>query len=645
MMPENIVTREQSFPAAIVVDADATQDLTKGRLSTTIAMQGVYLEKAMIRRQIVRPEITDRFNQGNSGGHAVEQFNQIANRLLDILLVIDNSHSMREEQQNLANKLAPLLEYIEDADWRIGVVLTDPNSSCMRAVINKTDGDIERAFARAVAPGSRGDNNERGVLTAVRAISGQCARQRDWIREDSTLAVLVVTDEDNCSDGTGCPKKSYATGDYLLNQIAKSREPGLNARIYGLFWHPGTSERQCSTGYNRAKIWSKLVEDTAGTWGSICDADYSDTLRAISKNLQVSLNTKFTLKYVPDGGSVRVFIDGVERRSGVAVQGKVIQLMPAPPEGAVVSINYVHGAVPIQKSFPLRFKPLDGSVTVTIDGATLPNETYSIRESPSAIEFALIPGERTQIAVNYIRDIPLPSQFSIGDVIQPETLLVQVDGVSTTDYTVDEGKGQIQFATSPPDGTTLEFRYTTSADPVLRYALQADSSVPRNLLVVDTQTNQPLGVSYVNGAVVFREADFIEGREITITYDNPQRQNSVISLAHVPVTSTVSAEAGDMVCAGDTSITVRGRAINITDCKFPDDLSAVTIRYKFVAQRFQEFIFEASNLPGASDWQSWKVYVDDQESEAWTRQGNRIKFREALPSDATVRVVLMQGIK
>lgn len=640
--PENTLVREQSFPAAMIVDADARQDLTTGRLATTIAMQRVYTDKIITKRQIIRPSISDTFEQGHSGIKQSERFNQVANRLLDILIIVDNSHSMREEQANLANKLAPLLEYIQDADWRIGVVLTDPNVGCMRAVINKTDANVERAFANAISAGSNGDNNERGILTGVRAISGQCGYNSEWLRADSTLAVLVVTDEDNCSDGTGCPNKAYAKGSYLLDNLAKIREPGLNARIYGIFWHPSESERECRSGYNRAQIWSKLVEQTSGTWGSICDGDYTNTLRAVSRNLRTTLNTKFTLKTVPEAGSLQVYINGQEIRSGVSIQGKVVQLTPPPADGAVVTVNYVHGAQPILRSFPLKFKPLDGSVTVTVNGATLNNEAYSIDFAKPEIEFAAVPSESAKIAVNYTRDLPLPAQFLVGNDIHPGTLKVELDGVSTTEFILDETMGQVMFTVPPKDGTALQFAYTAVGDPVLRYALQARGRTPADISATDTQTNQALVVEYSNGEAVFKSIDFVEGREVTIVFDNPQTDRNIVRLAHRPIASTVSAEVDDMLCTGEPNLLVTDQEVDVGNCGFPQDFVELTVRYKFVAQSFREFVFELPELPAAGDWQEWKVYLDDQEASGWQRQGNVIVFSENLPADATVKVVLTQ---
>jgi hypothetical protein len=90
---------------------------------------------------------------------------------------------------------------------------------------------------------------------------------------------------------------------------------------------------------------------------------------------------------------------------------------------------------------------------------------------------------------------------------------------------------------------------------------------------------------------------------------------------------------------------VTGRDVNVANCNFEDDVDLVTIRYKYVGERYQEFSFDAPDLPAPGDWQEWKVYVDDEERDDWTRDGNVIKFTEALPADGTVKVVLTQEVK
>ena len=203
---------------------------------------------------------------------------------------------MAEEQANLANKLAPLLADVRDADWQVGVVTTDPSESCLRGLIRRGDPDAEAKFAAAVNAGTNGSPNERGILQAVRSVRGDCSGQT-WLRPDSAVAVLVVTDEDNCSyRGEECPDKPYATSKYLVDYLASIRHVGRSARVHGLIWHPSQSRAQCPTGFvdgsgreHKGYVWAEAIAQTAGVWGSICDADYSRTLRRISRDMRAML--------------------------------------------------------------------------------------------------------------------------------------------------------------------------------------------------------------------------------------------------------------------------------------------------------------------------------------------------------------------
>ena len=120
--------------------------------------------------------------------------------IVDILLVIDNSISMRDEIDDVSRLLPELISYIGRVDWRIAVTTTDPSDSAILGFIDSNDSSPESRFRKLVGQiKTDGPNNERGIYQAKRAINSQ-----NWIRNSSDLAVLFVSDEDNCSDGTNC---------------------------------------------------------------------------------------------------------------------------------------------------------------------------------------------------------------------------------------------------------------------------------------------------------------------------------------------------------------------------------------------------------------------------------------------------------
>lgn len=104
---------------------------------------------------------------------------------LDILIVVDDSGSMAEEQKNLSNKLEPLLSEISGSDWKIGVITTSRGQSRLRAVISRGDRNADEVFRLAVTPGTRGDGTERGIYQAVQGL-----KSTGFLRPGSSVAVL-----------------------------------------------------------------------------------------------------------------------------------------------------------------------------------------------------------------------------------------------------------------------------------------------------------------------------------------------------------------------------------------------------------------------------------------------------------------------
>jgi hypothetical protein len=506
--------------------------------------------------------------------------------------------------------------------------------------VKKGDTNIDTAFRSGVTAGTNGSNNERGILQAVRSLSGTCLSQ-PWIRNDSTLAVLIVADEDNCSDGTECPGKDYASDDYLYNYLAQIRVPGQNARVYGIFWHPSQTKDQCPTGFNQAKFYSTLVDRTSGTWGSICDADYTATLSQVSQNIQSVLNSKFTLRYTPDAGSVHVYLNGVET-TAFTLTGKVVNINPAPADGTIVQIAYRYGASPIKLSFPLRYKPLADKLAVTVNGAAADPSTYTVNLATPAVVFDAPPAERARIVVTYTRDIPLNTQYLLADKIKPGSLHVFINNVETTAFTVNETTGLVTFNAAPAEGAALVFDYTSVGDPVYTYPFAAPYGTPKDLVAYDSQTKAPVRALFLLNTVTVNSADWYEGRKVTFQYDNVARQVFEVVLPNTPVPGTVSAVGGALTCTSANDLKINGMTVSVDDCGFADDVTVVTVGYKYVVETFTEFKFDAANLPAPGDFQEWTVWVNGVKNTAWTRDGNVVRFTAPLPAGSTVKIQLIQ---
>lgn len=269
----------------------------------------------------------------------------------DIAIVIDDSGSMAEEQTNLSTKLNDLVVALKDADWQIAVITSSAEFAhgadrCKITLIQSTDADAEKKFRKAVTPGIGGNGNEEGIRQAVNAL--KCP-EKPWVRPNSSIAVLIVSDEDNCSDdGKDCPNSPARSERYLIDYVENDlhREVGRNAGFYGIFAPPA---EECPTAGAKGIQYQRLVDYKAAgerNFGNICDPSYKATLERISSNIAKLLSSQFTLKQTPDEGSV--VLQGVKSNgdrilaSDYSVSGNVITFKRGsePALGSDIMLSY-----------------------------------------------------------------------------------------------------------------------------------------------------------------------------------------------------------------------------------------------------------------------------------------------------------------
>jgi hypothetical protein len=140
---------------------------------------------------------------------------QIAKPEVDVLWVIDNSCSMAEEQTTLVNNFDAFISYFLDSglDWHIGVTSTDirdngvpGNYGTLRSIgeIRYIDEDTPNpieTFRQMASLGVTGSGNETGISAAYNAIAlhGDPGPNQDFYREDATLSIITISDENDYS--------------------------------------------------------------------------------------------------------------------------------------------------------------------------------------------------------------------------------------------------------------------------------------------------------------------------------------------------------------------------------------------------------------------------------------------------------------
>lgn len=364
---------------------------------------------------------TKQATQGASGQQQSESFVQNASNPLDIVLVVDNSGSMLEEQANLASKLSALLSAVEATDWRIGITSTDLLDGGLVRLISKGDPNVKTTFSDAInGLGVNGSGHEMGIAQAMHAVRGGIEGRggiTKWIRKNSGLAVMIVSDEDNCSGEGGdyfCgpPRAGFSRGQlnqmlnksYLLDYLQGERQFKKTTRIYGII---NTPESNCSgLPLNTVSaIYADAIRTTGGLSGSICDSSYQKTLEEISKDFVAVLSADYTLADSPDAGSIKVTVNGVDFAGKFTVSGRTLSFQQVPPEGANISVSYTSGKSSGSGVIALSGERIS-NVEVKINGRKLSSNEFSFDASSAQVKVNAKLSSGDVVSVNYSTGAP-----------------------------------------------------------------------------------------------------------------------------------------------------------------------------------------------------------------------------------------------
>ena len=641
----SVASAQWTFNASDIDDVEVEFDLESDRIKQYGTMKDQTISAAVKHEQITRPQKVEVFQQGTDAQYVSEFFKQNENDdaqgLLDVLVVIDNSGSMAEEQENLSSKMLPLLSYVAESDWRIGVVTTDVADGCLRDLIQKNQSNPQAAFSNAIRAGTSGSGIEAGVPQAVKALSPDCLNGNSWLRPNSTLAVLIVSDEDNCSDGTKCSVPEYNSGDYLIDHLATIREVGVNAKVFGLIWHSSQSQSQCRTAYRQGLIYSDMIAETGGSWGSICDSDYSSTLQAMSLDLSLILKTQFALQYSPFKESLEVFVNNVKVSSGYSLTGNVVEFNEAPPPGAKISMNYRFSTAEPQKNFSLTGNADGNNMTVYLDGRATTDYTYDA--ASKQLKFDRPPQAR-QVKVTYKEMGNLIKDFAVEPQIEETELRVAVNDrfIDSSNYSYNKTTGVVSFSVAPQDGAIIEMKYERVIGPMLEYPVFAPSDAMGSVVVYD-KFGSPIPVTVVDQEIVFNQGDFTKGKSFTIEYDNYAKDLEIIDIGYMVydnslnVTGSSSGECGSFQLA-DT-------LVDISNCGF-NSTENILFKFQFVKEHLSEFSLETDEYDldklMNSDY-TYGVSVNDKPTDQFEVEGNVIRFKGELPIGAVVTVKLFRG--
>lgn len=234
-------------------------------------------------------------------------------RTADILFVIDTSGSMAEEQALLQNGFPSFTSTINTysggtLDWHIAITSTDvdisgPGTQGALVEFNglpantyflTSDIDVAQAnsaFQSTVNLGTGGSGDERGIaaarMTAEREFNP--ATSLGFLRPDTPLAVIVLSDEDESSTGRTAP--SFSAIDDPVNFVPGIRAlDTLSSGLKTISFHSiVTSTQACLDGAGSimGSVYMELSALTNGIVGDICalNKTYQEQLESLAVNI------------------------------------------------------------------------------------------------------------------------------------------------------------------------------------------------------------------------------------------------------------------------------------------------------------------------------------------------------------------------
>lgn len=256
----------------------------------------------------------------------------------DILFVIDNSSSMRDEQTKISQRFEHFVDKIQDLDWHIAITTTDPrddekgsdgqidpfNNQYLFLKSSMDQKKAQELFAKHVKRTESGWDTEMGINATYRAIERTLnprtesdKKQAQFFREESALAVVVVSDEDESGAGV------KSQGRELIKLIQTKWGNQKRFQFSSIVAYTSACLNG-GGGHTRGKKYEELTAQTQGILGDICAQNYSDLLRNLGQGV-ANLQKVVKLQCVPQDldGDGKVDLQ-VLPKSGQKIPGYVI---------------------------------------------------------------------------------------------------------------------------------------------------------------------------------------------------------------------------------------------------------------------------------------------------------------------------------
>ncbi len=305
---------------------------------------------------------------------STEYFDQRDADKVDILVVNDNSYSMSNQQRRMADRFQAFTSNLQNIDYQMGMTTTDLVTKKYRQdgklmkwehlgskILTSQSHNAEKVFKDTITRDETFDCDllahkcpsgyEQPLKASIWAMEQKFTANKGFFREGADLAIVILSNEDELSNGqvTKLPDgKTYAptTANQVINAFRANFGNSKRLAVHGIIIKPGDAtclaEQKAQSGFANNAFYGEIITDlvtkTGGRTFSICDSDYSGSLKAISDSMRQLLTT-FELAATPKAGTVRVTLTPNVNIGWKVVGNKVVFDSP-PPVGTRIEISY-----------------------------------------------------------------------------------------------------------------------------------------------------------------------------------------------------------------------------------------------------------------------------------------------------------------
>lgn len=329
-VPVDVTFSGGSIIVPIVLDPEESYTLP-----VTASPSDRNLDEVVVKVTSDDPDEAESFSQLNfstdTPNIGVDEFTVESGRMIDLLIVVDNSGSMTDEQQRLADNALNIINGLTtySSDYQIGVITTD-SSHFLGPIVSPSTSDPVSELEQQVQAGTRGSGYEKGIEKAVQALNDPSVAGvgSAFLRQEARLVIVWISDEDEYS---GYPLRDAANAFWSLKMAPSDV---ISLAIVG---DVPLGCDYTDPGYRYVDMTNML----GGDWISICDLNWQQSFEQMT--VRAGASTVFPLSQTPITSTINVFVDGNITHNWVyVVSYNSVAFNPGshPRLGASIRIDY-----------------------------------------------------------------------------------------------------------------------------------------------------------------------------------------------------------------------------------------------------------------------------------------------------------------